>query len=148
MWVRSGERFEQSLTLDAEAISDFARRAGDFNPLHHDPAVAAASRFGTLIASATHYNALFMGMVATWFSERVPVALGLEFNLRLKGAVRADEPLNLCWTITGVQPKPHHRGAVVSLEGRITGAGGEVKVDADAKILVTDHPESPEHHHG
>lgn len=59
-----GDSFSKTLVFDKESIRSFATVAGDTNPLHHDEEVAAASRFGGLIASGPHFTALMMGVVA------------------------------------------------------------------------------------
>jgi hypothetical protein len=59
--ARVGERFTRRASFDADSIRKFATLCGDHNPLHHDERAAAASRFGTLIASGPHVVALMMG---------------------------------------------------------------------------------------
>ncbi len=68
MYAEVGERFEMTVKFEADDAIDFARRAGDHNPLHWDEEAAARSRFGGLIACGPQYASLFMGMAATHFS--------------------------------------------------------------------------------
>jgi 3-hydroxybutyryl-CoA dehydratase len=52
------ERFSFEVTLSPETVVSFANAAGDNNPIHHDPAFAATTRFGRLTASGPHTTAL------------------------------------------------------------------------------------------
>jgi len=85
-----GERFERTFVFDADGISAFASMAGDMNPLHHDPAAAAASRFNGMTASGTHTTSIMLGTLATLVSGRGS-AVGLEFSVKLKKAISAGE---------------------------------------------------------
>ena len=52
IYVKSGLRFSSEVTLNPTLVSEFAKAAGDYNPMHHDPQFAAKTRFKRLIASA------------------------------------------------------------------------------------------------
>jgi acyl dehydratase len=133
-WV--GESFESSVTVDADSVRDFAAACGDFNPLHHDEAVAARSRFGGLIAAGPHTASLLMARTATHFSQRAQ-PLGLEFNVRFNKAVRAGDTLRLRWTVTDVAPKPSLGGEFVTLHGEAINQAGEVVLSSVGLLLVT-----------
>jgi len=137
-----GECFSREITFDAHSIRSFATLAGDHNPLHHDQAYASRSRFGGLIASGTQYGALLMGMVGTHLT-RGTMALGVEFSLRCRKAVRAGQTLRLEWTITAVEPKPTLGGDFVRLKGRMVDAGGITYLTASATCLVTPDAADP-----
>ena len=130
-----GERVARDVTFDEEGIRNFATLAGDESKLHHDAAFAEGTRFGGLIASATQYTALLMGMVATMITQR-GAGLGLEFAFQFRKAVRAGQIMRLEWEITAVEPAPKLGGDFVHLTGRMVGPGGEIAVTASAKILV------------
>jgi len=49
-----GRSVSRSYLFTYENIAAYADMAGDPNPLHHDTAFAAGSRFGGVIASAAH----------------------------------------------------------------------------------------------
>ncbi len=132
-----GERFTDTVQLTAESISAFATSVNDSNPLHHDPAVAARSRFGGLIASGTHSASLLMALTAAHFSRHAQ-PLGLEFKLHFHKAVRAGDTLQLAWTVTRVQWKASLGGDLVWLEGEARNQRNEVALAATATLLVMD----------
>jgi acyl dehydratase len=132
-----GERFTESVHLSAESVRAFADSVGDSNPLHHDEAVAARSRFGGLIASGTHSASLLMALTASHFSRHAQ-PLGLEFKLHFHRAVHAGDTLQLAWTVTRVQDKPSLNGDLVWLEGEARNQRGEVALAATATLLVVD----------
>jgi 3-hydroxybutyryl-CoA dehydratase len=136
-YARVGESFEQTVHFDATAISDFAQRVGDTNPLHHDAAVAAASRFGGLIACGPHTSSLLMGATAAHFSRR-GASLGLDFRMQFRHAVKAGTRATLRWTVTRVEAKPSLAGELVSLTGELLDEAGARLVSAEGLVLVTE----------
>lgn len=136
METLTGQRVERDLRLDADQIAQFATLCGDQNPVHHDPEFAAGTRFGGIIASGPQTSALLMGLSATWLGEHSPM-LGLEFRFRFRRAVKADEDLQLHWQVVAERDKPSLGGRLVFLVGGIQGTGGEEKVRAVGKALLT-----------
>src|SRR5262249_62125449 len=88
------------------------RRAGDGNPIHHDPVYAAGTRFGRPIASGAQTTGLLMGLTATHFS-RESAMLGLDFWFRFRRPVFVDETVRLEWLVIAVRPAPRLGGHVV-----------------------------------
>lgn len=133
-----GERFSRIVTFDPDSIRAFAAMAGDHNPLHHDPAYAANSRFGGLIASGAHCGALLMGLVATELT-RYPdcTAAGLDFSFKLRQPVHAGQTLALEWTIETKTPAARLRGELLHLKGHMIDSAGIVYVTAAATCLLT-----------
>jgi len=130
-----GERFSQRATFDAAAIRAFATLCGDANPLHHDEKFAAASRFGTLIASGPHVAALMMGLDATYLSGRFD-AVGLDFGFRFVKAVPEGADLSLEWTVTACRTTRNASGFVVSVEGRAVDDAGTIYVTGRGDNLI------------
>jgi 3-hydroxybutyryl-CoA dehydratase len=139
--ARAHERFSRSLVLSPDEIRHYARAVGDTNPVHHDEAVAAASRFGRLIASGTHTTALLLGLTAAHFSPRGSM-LGLEFWVRFRRPVFADETIRLEWLVVRVTWSDKLNGDIVELRGRIQGADGRTALGARGRVLVAGHPET------
>ena len=136
MLARPHERFSSEVTLTPKAVADYARAVGDTNPLHHDPAFAAASRYGRLIASGPHTSALLLALTASHFSTRGSV-VGLEFWVRFRRPVFADETIRIEWLVVKVTPNQKLGGDVVDLRGRITGEDGNTALGARGRVLVT-----------
>jgi acyl dehydratase len=118
-------------------VAAYARAAGDTNPVHHDPAFAAGSRYGRLIASGTHTTALLLGLTASHFSTRGAM-VGLEFWVRFRRPIFADETVRLEWLVVKVTPNERLQGDVVELRGRIRGQDGATALGAKGKVLVTE----------
>jgi len=131
------ERFSSELTLTPETVVAFATAAGDNNPIHHDPEFAAATRFGRPTASGPHTTALLLALTASHFSKRGAM-LGLEFWVRFRRPIYADETICLEWLVVRVTPNEKLRGDIVDLRGRIKGQDGKTSVGAKGRVLVTD----------
>jgi acyl dehydratase len=134
-WPR--ERFSSEVTLTPAAVAEYARAAGDTNPVHHDPAFAATTRYGRLIASGTHTSALLMGLTASHFSQRGAM-VGMDFWLRFRRPIYADETIKLEWLVIKVTPNARLKGEIVELRGRIKGEDGKTSLGAKGRVLVTD----------
>jgi len=80
MKVKPRERFSTEVTLTPALVAEFARAAGDQNPLHYDLDYTAQTKYKRLMASGTQTTALLMGLTATYFSQRGAM-VGLEFWL-------------------------------------------------------------------
>ncbi len=134
--THAGERFSSDVTLTPTIVAEYARAAGDNNPVHHDSEFAKLTRFGHLIASGTHTTALLLGLTASHFSQRGAM-VGLEFWVRFRRAVFADERIRLEWLVIRVTANPKLGGDVVELRGRIRGQDGKTAVGAKGRVLVT-----------
>jgi acyl dehydratase len=118
-------------------VGAFACAAGDDNPVHHDPAFAAATRYGRIIASGTHTTALLLGLTASHFS-RFGFMVGLEFCMQFRRPVFADETIQMQWLVIRVSPNEKLNGAIVELRGRIKAQDGQTAVGAKGRVLVAD----------
>jgi 3-hydroxybutyryl-CoA dehydratase len=131
------ERFSQVLSLTASGASAFAAAAGDPNPVHHDAAYAATTRFGRLLASGPQTTAHLMGLTASHFSKRGAM-LGLEFWFQFRRPVYADETITLEWLVIAVKHNPRLNGDVIDLRGRIRKQTGETAIGAKGRVLLTE----------
>lgn len=132
--LRVGARFSRQHQFDPDQVRAFATAAGDSNPLHHDAALAAASRYHGLIVSGTHTTALMLGLAAAHFSPHCPV-VGVSFTVDFKKPVAADALVELRWEIAAVA---NDGGAAsrVELAGGVYSAQGELYVAARGLISV------------
>jgi 3-hydroxybutyryl-CoA dehydratase len=131
------ERFSAEVTLSPAAVVEFANAAGDNNPIHHDAQFAASTRFGRPTASGPHTSALLLALTAQHFSK-TGAMLGLEFWVRFRRAIYADETIRLEWMVIKVTPNEKLNGDVVELRGRIKGQDGKTSLGAKGRVLLTD----------
>ncbi len=119
-------------------VGAYANAAGDDNPVHHDAEFAASTRYGRLIASGTHTTALLLGLTASHFSKKGAM-VGLEFWVRFRRPIYADETIRLEWLVVKVTANDKLNGDVVELRGRIKAQDGQTALGAKGRVLVTDH---------
>jgi len=132
-----GGQFSKRLWLDSRSIRDFARAAGDLNPVHHDRDYARSTRFGDLIASGAQLSSLMMGLTAAKISEQSPM-LGLDFRFRFRRAVKADTFVTIWWQVVAQRPSAALGGDVLLLAGRMRTPAGDDAVKAVGKVLLVD----------
>jgi acyl dehydratase len=132
------ERFSMEVTLTPTMVAAYAQAAGDTNPVHHDAAFAATTRYQRLIASGTHTTALLLGLTAAHYSQHGAM-VGLEFWVRFRRPIYADATIRLEWLVVRVTPNAQLRGEIVELRGRIIDQNGVTALGAKGKVLVTDH---------
>jgi acyl dehydratase len=137
MRTQARERFSSEVTLSPAKVVEFASAAGDSNPIHHDPEFAATTRFGRPTASGPHTTALLLALTASHFSK-TGAMLGLEFWVRFRRPIYADETIRLEWMVIKVTPNEKLKGEVVDLRGRITGQDGKTSLGAKGRVLLTD----------
>jgi hypothetical protein len=80
---------------------------------------------------------LLLALTASHFSKTGPI-LGLEFWVRFRRAIYADETIRLEWMVIKVTPNAKLRGDVVELRGRIRGQDGKTCVGARGRVLLTE----------
>jgi acyl dehydratase len=137
MNIRPHDRFASEVTLDPSSVAEFAQAAGDSNPVHSDPEFASQTRYRRLIASGTQTTALLLGLTAAHFSQNCSM-VGLEYWVRFRRPVFADETISLEWLVIKVTPNARVGGFIVDLRGRIRGQDGRTAVGAKGRVLVTD----------
>jgi 3-hydroxybutyryl-CoA dehydratase len=137
MNIKPHDRFSCEVTLTPEAVAEYAEAAGDSNPIHFDAAFAANTRYRRLIASGTQTTALLLGLTARHFSKGSSM-VGLEYWVRFRRPVFADETIHLEWLVIKVTPNARLGGKIVELRGRVRGEDGQTSVGAKGRVLVTD----------
>src|SRR5690349_6731743 len=136
MRIQPHHRFSSEVTLTPDSVVEYARAAGDTNPVHFDPVFAAHTRYGRMIASGTQTTALLLGLTAAHFSKDASM-VGLEYWVRFRRPVFADERIRLEWLVIKVTPSLRLGGAIVELR-RIRGEDGQTAVGAKGRVWVTD----------
>jgi 3-hydroxybutyryl-CoA dehydratase len=64
--------------------------------------------------------------------------VGLEFWVRFRRAIYADETIRLEWLVINVTPNEKLKGDIVELRGRIKGQDGRTALGAKGRILITE----------
>ena len=137
MKIRPHDRFSSEVTLTPETVAEYARAAGDNNPVHFDAVFATNTRYRRLIASGTQTTALLLGLTAAHFSKGQSM-VGLEYWVKFRRPVFADETIRIEWLVIKVSPTVRLDGHIVDLRGRIRGQDGRTAVGAKGRVLVTD----------
>jgi len=135
--LRPGDHAEQELVLTREDVVRLATELGDPNPLHHDEAVAARSRFGGLIACGGHLVGLLTSACAAFTTAHGP-GVGLAFSYQLRRAARAGTRLRLRWEVISVERSEKPRGDVMRLVGSIRDEDGALLVSGEGSVLERD----------
>jgi 3-hydroxybutyryl-CoA dehydratase len=130
------DRFSCEITLTPDSVAEYARAAGDRNPVHFDPAFAARTRYRRLIASGTQTTALLLGLTATHFSKDTSM-VGLEYWVKFRRPVFADERIRVEWLVIKVTRNARLGGDIVELRGRVRGEDGKTSIGAKGRVLVT-----------
>jgi len=134
--IKPHDRFSCEITLTPDSVAEYARAAGDRNPVHFDPAFAARTRYRRLIASGTQTTALLLGLTATHFSKDTSM-VGLEYWVKFRRPVFADERIRLEWLVIKVTRNARLGGDIVHLRGRVRGEDGQTSIGAKGRVLVT-----------
>jgi acyl dehydratase len=135
-----GETFARRLRLSEDEIRAFAASVHDFNPLHHDHAVAQAAGYPGLIASGTQIGSHLMALTASHFARPLDDGtprngLGIGFDIRFRAVVVADEDIDMRWTVLSLERKDRLAGWITRLDGAATSARGEL-LSATGTLLL------------
>jgi len=117
-------------SLTQEKIDAYARASGDFNPIHVDPAFAAATPFGGTIAHGMLLLAYLSEMLTAAFGHAW--LSGGRLKARFKGVARPGDTLTVRGRIERVQDEG--RRVLVALE--CVNQADEVLVTGDAEVRV------------
>ncbi|MGC3027778.1 MaoC family dehydratase [Burkholderia sp. DN3021] len=131
--IETGYRFSRSQICNDNEARAFALASGDDNPLHHDAAYAATTRFGRPIVSGTYTVALLMGLAASHFA-RMGEVVGVRFQFELLQPVFPDERIDLAWEVSAI--RPHRNGRLLDLDGSVKDEAGRPCVRATGSVLV------------
>jgi len=133
--LKPGDHATKELLLSKEDVVRMAGELGDPNPLHHDEAKAARSRFGGLVAAGGHVIGLVTSFGAAFTTAHGP-CVGLEFSFQLRKAVPAGTLLRMRWEVLTVEPSERLRGQLITLEGEARDGEGALLVKATGKVLA------------
>lgn len=122
-------------TVSAEEIIAFAT-TWDPLPFHVDPAAAAASSFGEVIASGAHTFAIAIRLVADGMTAQLAVVAGRGLReLRWPKPVRPGARLTGTAVVVEQRLRPHGR-AVITSRTEIVDQDGDVVLSMDLDSVV------------
>ena len=88
--LRPGDYAEIERHVEMDAIAEFIDAVGDFNPIHSDPAYAAATSFGEPIAPGVFTAGLISAVIGTQLpgpGSVVPMTAEISPAVKIPGAI-------------------------------------------------------------
>ena len=123
-----GARAQRTRRVRRRDIELFTELTGDRNPVHYDPQIAAASRFGTIIVQGGVTSGLLNAVVAEDLPG--PGSVFLETRWRYLAPVRpGDEITAEVEVVEARDDKP-----VVRMRTTVTSSDGSVVLDGEAVV--------------
>jgi acyl dehydratase len=120
-----GQRARRSKTVTARDVDLYAEITGDRNPLHFDPAFAAATRFGRLVAQGGITSGMLNALVAMDLPG--PGTVFMSQSLRYLAPTYLGDTLTAEVEVLAVKPdKP-----VCQLKATITNQDGTVVLEGE-----------------
>ena len=126
MSLSVGQKARRSLTLTDEHVRLYAQITGDRNPLHFDPAFAAATRFGRLVVQCGLTTGLLHALVATDLPG--PGTVFLSQNWKFTAPVFIGDTITAEAEVLSV----HESKPVSRLGIRVWREGGETVLEGEA----------------
>src|SRR3954454_19249772 len=126
--MKPGDVARRSRTVQASDIELFTSMTGDRNPIHYDPDLAAATRFGGIVVQGGVTTGLLNALVAEDLPG--PGSVFLQVSWRFLAPVRPGDVLTAEAVVTSVRAdKP-----VTGLDTTITNQNGVVVLDGSAVV--------------
>ena len=122
-----GQSATASMTITDEAIREFAKLSGDFNPIHLDDAYAAKTRFGKRIAHGVFMGGLISQVAGTQLPG--PGSIYLNQTMKFKA------PAFIGDTITAEIKVLNVRRSLVSLSTIVRNQKNEVLLEGEALVI-------------
>ena len=130
MEIKVGDKFSTERLVTDELIRKFAEVSGDYNPIHLDEEVAAATRFGRRIAHGMLCGAFISAVLGYELTERRIVYLSQ--TLKFTAPVFIGDTVTTTATVTNIrEDKP-----IAILETICTNQNGETLVKGEAAVMV------------
>jgi acyl dehydratase len=124
-----GDTAELTRSVTAETIREFVEATGDDNPLHSDPAFAATTRFGEVIAPGILTGGLISAVIGTRLPG--PGTIYLSQTFRFLRPVRIGDTITARVEVTEVLRERNR----VSLRTACANQAGEVVVEGEAWVM-------------
>ncbi len=124
-----GDAAELVRPVTAGAVREFVAASGDRNPLHSDPAFAAETRFGEIIAPGMFTGALVSAVIGTRLPG--PGTVYVSQSLRFLRPVRVGDVVTARVEVVEVDPDRRR----VRLRTRCRNGRGEDVLDGEAWVI-------------
>ena len=121
-------------------ITAYATLSGDRHPLHTDPAFAATTRFGSVIAHGGLGAAIAAGLWVSLGLVDDSVVAGLGEDWTWHDPIRVGDELTLGCTIVRLRLRRYGEAGVVTRYNELRDADGVLKQSGTARVLVTATP--------
>lgn len=126
--MKTGDRARRTRTVQARDIELFTEITGDRNPVHYDEAIAAQSRFGSIIVQGGVTSGLLNAVVAEDLPG--PGSVFLETQWRFLAPVRPGDTITAEVEVLAARDdKP-----ITTLRTTITNQDGTVVLDGTAVV--------------
>ncbi|MBL7213840.1 MAG: MaoC family dehydratase [Desulfobacteraceae bacterium] len=124
-----GQTYEQSFSVTAELIEDFARVTAENNPIHLDDKFARETIFGKRVAQGMLQAGLLSGVLGTHFPGMGTIYLSQ--TLKFIKPVFIDDEITLCLKVLEIIEKKNR----VLLESIFTNQNGETVLTGEAMVM-------------
>ena len=124
-----GQTYEQSFSVTAELIEDFARVTAENNPIHLDDKFARETIFGKRVAQGMLQAGLLSGVLGTHFPGMGTIYLSQ--TLKFIKPVFIDDEITLCLKVLEIIEKKNR----VLLESIFTNQNGEIVLTGEAMVM-------------
>jgi acyl dehydratase len=132
-----GQTASRSRLVTPGDIEHFTEISGDRNPIHYDPKVAAATRFGGIVVQGGVISAILNAVVAEDLPG--PGSVFLQVNWSFRAPVRPGDTITGEVRVTRVRSdKP-----VTELDTRVTRGDGTVVLEGTAVCYTMPVPSAP-----
>ncbi|MCI0798243.1 MAG: MaoC family dehydratase N-terminal domain-containing protein [Chloroflexi bacterium] len=133
-----GKRPQSSLpvitrTITQSQLNDYSQASGDDNPLHLDPAFAASTQFGGIIAHGM-LTLAFVGEMMVAAYGRSWLETGL-LNAKFRGAAHLGDRLETWGQVAREEARPNGRSVECSVNVRNSRSGEEI-INGAAAVLI------------
>ncbi|MBL9059695.1 MAG: MaoC family dehydratase [Mangrovicoccus sp.] len=127
--LRIGMSASLTRVLDSRTVESFADVSGDLNPIHLDPAVGAASRFGGCIVHGMLVSSLFSALLANKLPGNGTVYLGQ--TLKFLAPVPVGAEVTAMVAVSDINLERHR--VMLACEAKVA---GKLVVTGEATVLA------------
>ncbi|MCH8030184.1 MAG: dehydratase [Candidatus Dadabacteria bacterium] len=132
--LKTGDTFQEALTITEAHLSHAAGLFNDYNALHTDEPNMQRSRFGKRIAHGALTFGLMVGVYSKVFYDTDISTV--EASISFTAPIYINDTITFRWEVSELEPKPKLDGGLVTLRGEAINQDGTVTAKTSAKLLV------------